>query len=498
MKLALCTAVLSICGLGIQAVRADYDFIGGNSANNANGTETNFFASDGWVNTGASPAYAVGGPPPSGTDPAGGTTSATINFNTGVTDTGAIFDPVNQNPSATLFATNGKVYIDSNNSGPGSTSGTTYSQTYPNNPYTTVQPNYLEIDSGEFHINGTGSASILIVGRSGPGTLIINGGNLTDDNVIQVGGDSSNVAQTGTITYESGVLSSGFGSSPGSSPGIRLGNGLGCTGNFVDYNDGPGNITVSGFYVSYEAGGTGSTGNVAFHYDNGGVMPIQVHNSTANAQLSIRNSATQSSRLSLDLDSSPTMTLVGGVEVPQNLGLFSDDEITGISGDSKDFFDPTGTTDLAEGTAITERAPNGYTDTWDISYQGKINFSDTATSSISSITGPNNLLGDSTTGGTDVVLMGVSAIAPVVGDANGDGIVNTLDESILEQNLGKSVTGGYAAADFNDDGIVNADDVAIFQYGVALYDSSHPTSAPEPAALAVLAAFPLLAARRRR
>jgi hypothetical protein len=338
----------------------------------------------------------------------------------------------------------------------------------------------------------------MIVGRSALGTIEVDGGELVVDSVIQVGGDSSNVVQTGTVVYDGGTLQAGLISSPGSSPGFRLGNGNGCSGTFVDYNNGPGNITVGGFYVAYQSAGTGTTGTVAFHYDNGGVMPIQVHNSAANAQLSIRDSATQSSRLSLTLDSSPSMTLVSGTEVPQNIGLFSVDKITGNNGQSKDFFDATGTTDLSEGTAITERAPNGYTDTWDISYEGTITFSNAATSAISSVTGPNNLLGPSTNTGTDVVLIGVSAIAPLTGDANGDGKVDATDFGILQTNYGHAVTGGYADADFNDDSIVNADDFAIYQLGLAEYNASNHNLVPEPASIAMLAAIPCLAARKRR
>lgn len=499
-SLVLAAAVLAMGLSTAPMARADFVFVGGSPATNSNGTNTNFFnATDGWLDS--SNGYLVTGPPPSGTDPNNsGTTSATININTGVAGTGAVFDPANQSPSNLVFNTNGKVYVDSNNAGPGSTSGTpTYSAAFPNNPYNSVQPNYFNITSGEFHVdgNGTSTAGLMIIGRSGDGTVEVNGGDLEVDSVIQIAGDSSNSNQTGTLIYQSGVLNVGEYPSPGSSPGIRLGNGNASVGNFIDYNNGSGNITVGGFYVAYQSTSTSTVGNVIFHYDNGGVMPVQVHNSGGTAQLSIRDSAAQSSRLSLDLDSSPTLTLVNGVEVPQNLGLFSTDKITGNNGQSKDFFDSTGTVDLAEGTAITVRAPDGYTDTWDISYQGKINFSNTATSTISSVTGPNNLLGDSTTGGTDVVLMGVSAIAPVTGDANGDGKVDELDYTILNDNLGKDVTGGYADADFNDDGIVNADDVSIFQLGLAEYNASNPTSAPEPAALAMLASLPLLAIRRR-
>ncbi|HWB54624.1 MAG TPA: hypothetical protein VG722_10540, partial [Tepidisphaeraceae bacterium] len=340
--------------------------------------------------------------------------------------------------------------------------------------------------------------------------LIQNGGTFNIDNRIELGNVSGS-GNEGDYIYHGGVLSSGQNatSNPGTSPGVRLGVGSGTTGKFVDYNNGPaGNITVSGFFISYNSS---STGIVEFHYDNGGIRPIQiVENPNAadsngvnnSGELSFRNqsSGAQSSRLNLVLDSSPTMTLVGGVEVPQNLGLFTTldpTKIVGNSGQFKGFYDSTGTNQLPEGAAISLRAPNGYTDTWDISYQGTINFSDPSISAISSITGPNNLLGSATTGGSDVVLMGVSAIAPVIGDANGDGVVNGADLAILVGNNGKSVTGGYAAADFNDDGVVNQDDWSIFDYGVALYNHSVPP-VPEPAGAALVLLAPMCGLRRRR
>jgi hypothetical protein len=314
-------AALATGIIGAKSALADFDFVGGDPGNNANGTNSDFFDGvDGWVNTGSN--YALT-PPTSGPDPNTGAALPTMNINTGVAGTGAIFDPAAENSttlslfgmSGTSFNTNGKVYVDSNNTGPGSTSGNTlYSSVFPNNPYQSTVANYFDVASGEFHVDGSG---LVIVGRSAPGTLEVDGGNLTVDTVIQVGGDSSNVVQTGTVVYDGGVLQAGLGSSPGSSPGIRLGNGNGCSGTFIDYNNGPGNITLGGFYVAYQSAGTGTTGNVIFHYDNGGVMPIQVHNSAATAQLSIRDSSSQSPRLSLDLDSSPTMTLVNGAEVTQ-------------------------------------------------------------------------------------------------------------------------------------------------------------------------------------
>lgn len=510
-QLSLVAMTVAIGFAGANVARADFDFVGGDPGANANGTNTDFFnAVDGWVNTGS--GYALI-PPTSGADPNTGSTLPTMNINTGVTDTGAIFDPASEDASnlstnfgmtGTTFNTNGKVYIGSNNSGPGNSN---YTTAFPNNPFQTTVPNYFDVKSGEFHVNGNGTSTsgLMIVGRSATGTLEVDGGNVTVDSSIQVAGDGSNFEQVGNVIYNGGVLQAGLISSPGSSPGIRLGNGSASTGNLIVYNNGTGNITLGGLYLAKTASGgtTPTVGNVEFHYDNGGTRPIQIHNDAGTAELSIRNSSAQLSTLNLVLDSSPTMTLVDGTEVPQNLGLFSADSISGNDPTTEFFYDPTGTTLLGEGSAITVRAPNGYTDTWDISYRGTINFSDPSNSVISSVTGPNNLLGDSTTTAsgepTAVVLMGVSAIAPVMGDVDGNGIVNAADFNIIHSNYGQNIPGGYAVGDLNDDGTVNGDDWAIFALGEAEYQQNAGTSVPEPAtaALALLLA-PMIVARRRR
>jgi hypothetical protein len=94
--------------------------------------------------------------------------------------------------------------------------------------------------------------------------------------------------------------------------------------------------------------------------------------------------------------------------------------------------------------------------------------------------------------------MGVSAIAPVTGDVNGDGVVDATDLGIIDANIGKTIAGGYGVGDLNDDGVVNQDDFTIFQLGVAEYDASHPDAlVPEPGVM-TLAGIPLLALVRRR
>jgi Dockerin type I domain len=83
------------------------------------------------------------------------------------------------------------------------------------------------------------------------------------------------------------------------------------------------------------------------------------------------------------------------------------------------------------------------------------------------------------------------------GDANGDGIVDATDLSILVSHIGTSVSGGYTVGDFNGDGVVNADDFAIFAWGVVEYNTSI-IDVPEPSAWYVVAIVCCLNQRRCR
>lgn len=81
-------------------------------------------------------------------------------------------------------------------------------------------------------------------------------------------------------------------------------------------------------------------------------------------------------------------------------------------------------------------------------------------------------------------------IAPVSGDANGDGVVNGADVTILAENWQHGVYGEANATremgDFNGDGIVDGSDVTIlaenWQYGV----NAATTAVPEPSSLVLL------------
>jgi hypothetical protein len=88
------------------------------------------------------------------------------------------------------------------------------------------------------------------------------------------------------------------------------------------------------------------------------------------------------------------------------------------------------------------------------------------------------------------------------GDANGDFDVNLADFGVLRANFGRSGIIGFSNGDFNGDGTVDLADFGILRanFGntanLAAIDAWRAT-VPEPAALALLAATPLLLLRRR-
>ncbi|HEY1686420.1 MAG TPA: dockerin type I domain-containing protein [Tepidisphaeraceae bacterium] len=86
----------------------------------------------------------------------------------------------------------------------------------------------------------------------------------------------------------------------------------------------------------------------------------------------------------------------------------------------------------------------------------------------------------------------------ILGDTNGDGVVDATDQATLQANMGKTAAWGYADGDFNGDGVVNADDVSLFQLGAAEYDASQTATVPEPATLMAISMLGLSVCRRRR
>lgn len=88
----------------------------------------------------------------------------------------------------------------------------------------------------------------------------------------------------------------------------------------------------------------------------------------------------------------------------------------------------------------------------------------------------------------------------VLGDTNGDGILNQSDMAVILQNLGQNVFGGYFDGDFNDDGRVTSDDLALFDRAYAQQSATLTNislSIPEPSKFSVLAGSMLGLVRRR-
>jgi hypothetical protein len=355
------------------------------------------------------------------------------------------------------------------------------------------------------------------------GTVIIPNGNL------DLGAsDTSNAGiGNGTYDYRGGILNVQDISRSG---GIRLSNGSNTVNNvtaeptgasgiarFIVHNPAPG---TGGFVRTYDmifaayAGVSdsattnrdpdGVTRGVAiaeFHFDNGGVRPIQV-----GRNLSINNGAGQatvggsrSARLELKLDSAPSAP--GGV--PINLGLFDVDfaqddfdvatqlpligAITGtgdldgdgVFNDDRVFSDASGTVHYREGDTVS--AMFGSTKyNWTISYTGNITWSDANTSAISSITGA--------TTGLDVVLMGLSVESVgLPGDFNLSGTVDAADYTVWRDNLGNP---SDAALNGNGDGAagVGPGDYDLWKnsFGTGSGSGSFATAVPEPSTLLML------------
>ncbi|MEM6749954.1 MAG: family 16 glycosylhydrolase [Planctomycetota bacterium] len=84
----------------------------------------------------------------------------------------------------------------------------------------------------------------------------------------------------------------------------------------------------------------------------------------------------------------------------------------------------------------------------------------------------------------------------LVGDANGDGVVDLLDFDTLAQNFGGFGTLG--AGDFNEDGVIDLLDFDLLAQNFGAGASAAlPGTVPEPASLATLASLTLFSYRRR-
>ncbi len=231
---------------------------------------------------------------------------------------------------------------------------------------------------------------------------------------------------------------------------------------------------ADGITNSYDPDGvTKGVAIFEFHYENGGVRPIQVgHNLAINNGIDTSGATptmgTRSSRLDLKLDSAPVLT----AGVPSNIGLFDVDfdqtdlvagAITGtgdlngdgITNNDRVFSNASAVNPLDVSAAYYQdsivSATFGSTKyNWKISYTGNITWSDASNSVVSSIAG---------IGGTDVVLIGFSSEqiqTGVAGDYNGNGVVDMADY-VLWRN------GGPLQNEINSIGTVDASDYTAWR-----------------------------------
>jgi hypothetical protein len=108
-------------------------------------------------------------------------------------------------------------------------------------------------------------------------------------------------------------------------------------------------------------------------------------------------------------------------------------------------------------------------------------------------------VGDENRGCDYVFALEGTALPTLLGDADGDGVVDAEDASILGRNW-LANGAGWAGGDFNADGVVDDKDAAILAAHWGQSDLAEPTGVPEPSTLILLAAgagLGLLAAARR-
>jgi hypothetical protein len=242
-------------------------------------------------------------------------------------------------------------------------------------------------------------------------------------------------------------------------------------------------------------GVTTGVGIAEFHYENGGVRPIQVsRNLSLNNGQDPNTLGTRSARLDLKLDAPVTL---GAGGVPINLGLFDVDfdqtdlavgAITGTGNKSKIFSNVANTADYTEGSTVTATF-GGTTYNWTITYTGNITWSDAANSVVQSITGPGT--------GTDVVLVGLSSVSASNADFDGNGLVDGKDFLLWQRSHGGA--GNHSQGDANSDGQVNAADLTIWKSQFGTSPSVGAVGAvPEPSSIIIAFGMLLGAGASRR
>ncbi|BBO35810.1 dockerin type I domain-containing protein [Lacipirellula parvula] len=373
--------------------------------------------------------------------------------------------------------------------------------------------NILTIKSGDLVIEST-----TIIGRSGStaeaanlGKIVQTGGSLRlPTATLDLGQRETSGWGNGTYDYRGGVLEV---QQAGGTQGIRLSagsstNGTGGKGRFIMHNPSTaGHVRTFDFTLAADGNnGDGITTGVAtveFHFENGGTRPIQVdRNLTINNGLDADSIGTRSSRLELVLDSAPMLT----AGVPQNLGLFDvnfggtfsgiingtgDLDGDAVFNDDRVFSNAAGSVHYRQGDTVSATFGNTKYN-WTISYTGDITWTDPVAGSVAAVAG---------SGGTDVVLVGLSSETLAVDDAdfNNDGTVDGKDFLIWQRGFGSGTNNG--TGDANGNGAVDAADLTIWksQFGGPAPGVAAVSAIPEPAtmALAFVAMCGLLAVRRR-
>jgi hypothetical protein len=371
-----------------------------------------------------------------------------------------------------------------------------------------------------------GTASF-IVGRSGGGTgkVVQTGGFFSMAENLDVGASEAATSSgtiipassgTGFYEYRGGTVEAGI-NTAATGRGIRLSAGVALApsgaGTFIDRNEATtGHIRVQDFvFAVANQSTTLAVGTAEFHYvpSGGGVRPIQV-----NRNLSINNSATQSSRLGLVLDSAPTLD---GLGAPPSIGLFDVDSDANAAGQINNttggdqarrfFYSPLGNISYPEGSTVSSVL--GLTRyNWTIHYNGNISWSDIDNSVVSSVDWIADA-GSRPATHRDVVLIGSSTSSAIMhNDLNFDGVVDAFD--VPEMLKALNDLNAYKAqhsildnatlnqiADVNGDGFVNNSDI---QPLLDLFGPGSIAPVPEPAScvLVLLGCTGLAMMRRRR
>ena len=86
----------------------------------------------------------------------------------------------------------------------------------------------------------------------------------------------------------------------------------------------------------------------------------------------------------------------------------------------------------------------------------------------------------------------------LIGDADGNGVVNAADYIALKSHMGQSGGATPAEGDFNNDGNVDWEDLQLLQFHYGDVGEGIADAIPEPTTLGLLAMVGLVMIRRRR